>query len=401
MAIRRDVLKGLAGATVAGAGLISRLARAGLPAGAVESAVLEALPGTRPLIKRSFRPPNFETPVAYFNELFTRNDAFFVRYHLAGIPQVDARDWRLRIGGESAGKSVEFTLDDLQKNFEQVEIAAVIQCSGNRRGLFEPHVPGIQWGYGGMGNARWRGVRLKDVLATAGVGRDALEVVFDGADAALLPATPDFVKSLPVWKALEDSTLIALEMNGEALPHWHGYPARLVVPGWTATYWVKHLSSINVIAKPFDGFWMKTAYRIPKGVFPTAMGFTSQDTEVNTPVTDIMVNSLITNMESGKKFHFGQPIDMQGIAWDGGFGIRAVEVSTDGGQQWRATGLGQDAGRFSWRQWHFPFRPEQKGPYSLMFRATSQSGATQTAQLTPNPAGYHHNLIQVLDLVVA
>ena len=154
--------------------------------------MLEALPGKKPLIKRSFRPPNYETPLKYFNELFTPNDAFFVRYHLDGIPQVDARSWRLRLDGEAAEKAVEFTLDELKKNFEHVEIAAVNQCSGNRRGLYEPHVPGIQWGYGGMGNARWRGVRLKDVLAKAGVRKDAVEVVLDGADTALLPATPDF-----------------------------------------------------------------------------------------------------------------------------------------------------------------------------------------------------------------
>jgi DMSO/TMAO reductase YedYZ molybdopterin-dependent catalytic subunit len=401
MALRRDLLKGLVGAAVTSAGgFIPRLSSAGLPSGALEAGILETLPGKKPLIKRSYRPPNFETPVSYFNELFTPNDAFFVRYHLAGIPQVDVREWRLRIGGEAAEKTLEFTLDELTKHFEQVEIAAVNQCSGNRRGLFEPHVPGIQWGYGAMGNARWRGIRLKDVLSKAGIGREALEVVLDGADAALLPATPDFVKSLPIWKAIDENTLIAFQMNGEPLPHWNGYPARLVVPGWTATYWVKHLRSISIVAKPFDGFWMKTAYRVPKGVFPTTQGFTSQDSDVNTPVTDIMVNSLVTNIESGQQFPLGHPIDIHGVAWDGGFGIQTVEVSIDGGQRWRNTGLGQDAGRFSWRPWHYPFRPEQKGAFNLMFRATNRAGAAQTSKLTPNPAGYHHNLIQALDIVV-
>jgi DMSO/TMAO reductase YedYZ molybdopterin-dependent catalytic subunit len=401
MTIRRDILKGMAGATVAAlaGGVLPRVPRAELPAGTLESAVREALPGKKPLIKRSFRPPNFETPVSYFNELFTPNDAFFVRYHHTGIPQVAADSWRLRVGGESATKSVEFTLAELKRNFEQVEVAAVNQCSGNRRGLFEPHVPGIQWGYGGMGNARWRGVRVKDVLTRAGIERGALEVVFDGADSALLPATPDFVKSLPMAKAIDENTLIAFAMNGKALPHWNGAPARLVVPGWTATYWVKHLSSINVVARPYDGFWMKTAYRIPKGAFPTTV-FTSQDTEANTPITDIMVNSLVTNMESARTFKLGEPIDVHGIAWDGGSGIRTVEVSADGGQQWRAVTLGTDAGNFSWRPWRYPFRPESKGAHKLMFRATSKAGATQTSKLISNPAGYHHNLIQALDIVV-
>ena len=363
--------------------------------------MLEALAGKKPLIKRSFRPPNFETPVEFFNTLYTPNDAFFVRYHLAAIPQVDARAWRLRVGGDSAERPREFTLDELRTGFEQVEIAAVNQCSGNRRGLFEPHVPGIQWGYGGMGNARWRGVRLRDVLAKAGLRKDAVEVVLDGADAAVIAATPDFVKSLPVWKALDENTLIALEMNGEALPHWNGFPARLVVPGWTATYWVKQLTSINAVARPFDGFWMKTAYRVPKGAFSASEAFDSQSTEANTPVTSMVVNSLVTNVASGQKLSVGRTLDVKGIAWDGGAGIRTVEVSVDGGRQWRAARLGEDAGRFSWRQWTFPFSSREVGAHTLMVRATSRSGAAQSTALTPNPAGYHHNLIQAVEIVVA
>lgn len=408
MTIRRDVLKGIAGAAVAGgpiAGLLSRAAGAqapgGLPSGASEAGILEALPGKKPLIKRSFRPPNFETPVKFFNELYTPNDAFFVRYHLATVAQVNARDWRLRVGGDSAVKPREFTLEELRRNFEQVEIAAVNQCSGNRRGLFTPHVPGIQWGYGGMGNARWRGVRLRDVLAKAGVRKQAVEVVLDGADTGVIPATPDFVKSLPIGKALDEHTLIALDMNGEPLPHWHGFPARLVVPGWTATYWVKQLTSIDVVAKPFDGFWMKTAYRLPRDAFRASDAFASQDTEVNTPVTSMVVNSLVTNVESGQRFAAGQAIEVKGIAWDGGHGIRTVEVSRDKGQRWRPVELGEDAGRFSWRPWRFRFQPDRAGAHSLMFRATSRAGETQSMHLVANPAGYHHNLIQALDIDVA
>lgn len=402
MTIRRDVLKGLAGAALAG-GPLARLAAqpGGLPAGALESAVLDALPGKRPLIKRSFRPPNYETPVEIFNELYTPNDAFFVRYHLAGIAQASERDWRLRIGGDGALRPREFTLSQLRRDFAQVEIAAVNQCSGNRRGLFQPHVPGIQWGYGGMGNARWRGVRLRDVLARAGIGKEAVEVVFDGADAGVMAATPDFVKSLPVSKALDENTLIAFDMNDAALPHWNGYPARLVVPGWTATYWVKQLTAINIVSKPFDGFWMKTAYRVPKGAFSAADVFASQETEANTPITSMVVNSLVTNATSGLQLDVGQAFDIRGIAWDGGSGISKVEVSADRGQQWQAVTLGEDAGRFSWRQWTFPFRTRETGTHTLMFRATSRAGATQPFELTPNPAGYHHNLVQTLEVRAA
>ena len=131
-----------------------------------------------------------------------------------------------------------------------VEIVAVNQCSGNRRGLFQPHVTGVEWGYGAMGCARWKGVRLKDLLDKVGVKKEAIEVAFGGADGPAIDKTPDFVKSIPVWKAMDENTLIAYEMNGEPLPHFNGFPARLIVPGWTGTYWMKHLTSVNVLTKP-------------------------------------------------------------------------------------------------------------------------------------------------------
>lgn len=401
MAKRRDVLRGLAGAALGAAGLPAARALAdGLPAGAVESGVLAALPGKRPLIKRSFRPPNYETPVEYFRELYTPNDAFFVRYHLASIPVLNPELWRLRIGGDAAGAAREFTLAELSRGFEQVEVTAVNQCSGNRRGLFTPHVPGIQWGYGGMGNARWGGVRLRDVLEKAGVRREAVEVVFDGADAGVLAATPDFAKSLPVDRALDEHTLIALRMNGKPLPRWHGAPARLVVPGWTATYWVKHLTSVTVASRPFDGFWMKTAYRLPAGAFAASDPFPSQGTEANVPITSMVVNSLVTSIANGTRVQRGATLPVAGIAWDGGRGISRVEVSEDGGRQWREAALGEDAGRFSWRQWRYEFRAREAGARRLLVRATNRAGETQGTQLVANPAGYHHNLVQSLDLEV-
>ena len=255
-------------------------------------------PGKKPLIKRTFRPPNFETPLADLRQPYTANDAFFVRYHLALIPEVDARTWRLRVGGRSAQRPLELSLEELKRGFERVSIAAINQCSGNRRGLFTPRAAGVQWTYGAMGNAKWSGVRLRDVLNRVGVSADALEVVLDGADRGLLPSTPDFVKSLPIERALDENTLIAFEMNGRPLPHWNGAPARLVVPGWTATYWVKHLTEIRIEPVAFDGFWMKSGYRIPTGAFPGAR-FASQETAETTPITEILVNSLVTSHASG------------------------------------------------------------------------------------------------------
>jgi DMSO/TMAO reductase YedYZ molybdopterin-dependent catalytic subunit len=371
-----------------------------LPSGTLDSAVLEALPGKRPLIKRSFRAPNFETPTAYFNEAITPNDAFFVRWHLSNIPEVSVETWRLKIGGDAAEAPYELTLDELRK-FEPVELVAVCQCSGNRRGLSSPHVAGVEWGYGAMGNARWKGVRLKDILQRAKLKKDALEIALDGAETGANPATPDFVKSIPVWKAMDENTLIAYEMNGAPLPHWNGFPARLVLPGWTGTYWMKQLVSLQAISKPLGGFWMNPAYRIPLGKFPLIDRFVSQESAVNTPITEIVVNSLITNLQDGQKVGAGRAVEVKGIAWDGGYGIKLVEVSIDGGRSWRPAELGKDLGRYSFRQWRYGFTPRDRGQVTVMAKATNTRGGTQTFDLIFNPAGYHNNVVQKINLQVA
>jgi DMSO/TMAO reductase YedYZ molybdopterin-dependent catalytic subunit len=368
---------------------------AGLPAGVRASAVLDALPGKKPLIKLSYRPPNYETPIEYFREAITPNDAFFVRYHLAVIPEIDVKTWKISVGGDGASGQAELTLQDLQA-MPATEVVAVNQCSGNRRGLFQPHVPGVEWGYGAMGCARWKGARLKDVLDKVGLKKEAVEILFDGADGPVVDKTPDFIKSIPVWKAIEDTTLIAYEMNGQPLPHFNGYPARLVVPGWTGTYWMKHLTSIKALLKPESSFWMSAAYRIPLGKFPLVARFTSQDTAANTPITEMVVNSLITSHSDGAEVKVGSLLG--GIAWDGGYGIRAVEISSDGGKTWSAATLGSDLGRYAFRTWSFPL--QNKGKQTVMARASNAIGATQTAELILNPAGYHHNVMHSMALTV-
>ena len=397
---RRRILKAAAGVlgtwgmsdALAAVGSMAEIGFAELPDGALAEQNLHALPGKLPLIRKTFRPPNFETPIQYFRTPITQNRAFFVRYHLAAIPEVAAKDWTLTVGGESAERELKLTLAQMKKEFKPAQVTAVCQCSGNRRGLFEPHVPGVEWGVGAMGNAVWRGVRLKDVLAKAGVKADALEVVFDGADHAPLEKTPDFVKSLPLEMAMDENTLIAFEMNGEPLPHWNGFPARLVVPGWTGTYWVKQLVSVKVVAKPEGNFWMSAAYRLPKGRFKTP-SFKSQVAAANEPITTMVVNSLITSLKTGQQLRRGQPLLVKGVAWDGGSGIAQVEVSTDGAT-WHAAKLGKDLGRFSFREFSFSMPTREPGSHVVMARATSRAGETQVNQLIHNPAGYHHNVIQ-------
>ena len=371
---------------------------AALSQGTRDEAVLEALPGKKPLIKLTYRPPNYETPIEYFRTPLTPNDAFFVRYHLADIPEVDAKTWRLAVGGDGANDQIELSLDDL-KAMPATEIVAVNQCSGNRRGLFNPHVPGVEWGYGAMGCARWRGARLKDVLDKVGVKKEAIEIVLDGADGPVVDKTPDFVKSIPVSKAMEETPLIAYEMNGGPLPHFNGFPARLIVPGWTGTYWIKHIVSIRVVTKPFDGFWMKSAYRIPTGKFPVVARFISQETEANTPITEMVVNSLLTSHRDGAAVNAGN-VTVSGVAWDGGYGIRTVEISTEGGAVWSAAKLGEDLGRFAFRPWSHELIAKPGGN-TVTVRATNAIGQTQTASLILNPAGYHHNVMQTVALNAA
>ena len=396
MLTRRDLL--LAGA---GGWLAARE-----PANATQSAasaevrqVRAALPGKEALIQHAFPPPNFETPLADLAAPFTPNDVFFVRYHLAVIPRVDPASWRLKVGGASAKRALTLSLTELRR-FPRVSLAAVNQCSGNRRGLFSPRVPGVQWTNGAMGNALWSGVRLRDVLQQAGVAPEAVEVVFGGADSAVLPATPAFVKSLPVEVALDEHTLIALEMNGAPLPHWNGAPARLVVPGWTGTYWMKHLTDIRIEPKPFEGFWMKGAYRVPTGVFPGAR-FLSQETPETTPITQMLVNSLIVSPASGARLTRGAPVQLSGKAWDGGAGIEAVEVSVDGRRSWRSATLGKDLGRFAWREFRVPIDTSRSGRIEFAVRARSRDGAQQPDQLTFNPGGYHDNIVQTVAVEVA
>ncbi len=405
---RRAIIKALgAGSAVLAWGPLARSLQAQtiatpgalLPAGTLDEAILDQLPGKQKLIKLSYRPPNYETPLAAFDHAVTPNDQFFVRYHLAGLPELsDLKTWSLSIGGDAIDRPATYTLDDLKHNFPVVTVAAVCQCSGNRRGFSTPHVPGVQWGYGAMGSASWTGVRLKDVLAKSGIKTGAVEIALNGADLPVLEETPDFQKSLPIDRALDSNVLIAFAMNGEKLPLLNGFPARLVVPGWTATYWMKHITTIEIRQKPFDGFWMRKAYRVPKGMFATDYAFATQDDDKTTPITQILVNSLITNLTDDMRISAGG-FTVKGIAWDGGHGIRTVEVSVDGGAHWTHAKLAKDLGRFAFREWGLDVTGLPPGPITVMARATALDGSTQVDRLAFNPAGYHNNVVQKIPLI--
>jgi DMSO/TMAO reductase YedYZ molybdopterin-dependent catalytic subunit len=346
----------------------------------------------RDLIRRSERPTNYETPIEDLNSLYTPANKLFVRSHLPNTATTPIEKWEIRIEGEGIEKPMKLSIEQLKNNFPAVEIPAVVMCAGNRRSEFQPRVTGVQWGKGAIGNGLWKGVRLKDILQKAGVKPSTIEVAFNGADFPSLPGTPDFIKSIPLTRALDDSTLLAYEYNGAPLPLDNGYPVRLVVPGWVATYWVKQVVEIHALTKPSDSFWMKKAYRIDKGKFPAVeKGFASQENETSAPITEMVVNSIITNLQDGQKLKVGREFRVQGFAWDGGRGIQKVEVSIDGGATWTDATLGAQPGPYSWRQFTHAFKPAKGHEYRILARATNGAAQTQPAASVANGPGYHNN----------
>jgi sulfite dehydrogenase len=358
---------------------------------------LARFPEKTDLILLTSRPPQLETPVHFFKEYITPNDALFVRWHIANVPtSVVLNSWRLKVSGNT-GQDLLLSMDALKK-FERVTYTAVIQCSGNGRSFFEPRVAGGEWGNGAMGNVTWTGARLRDILGKAGLKEGSVDVSFNGLDTPPLPTVPDFVKSLPVDKALEDDIIVAYEMNGAPLPMLNGFPARLIVPGWYATYWVKALSEITVLSKPFEGFWVKKAYRIPDD--PCGCVPPGTEPKKTVPITRMTTRSLIVDPVAKAEFRVDQPVEIMGIAFSGGHGIKNVVVSVDGGKNWSDAKLGEERGKYSWTQWSHAWRPTKSGEYTLMAKATNSIGESQPFEGLWNPAGYLWNRIERTEVLV-
>jgi DMSO/TMAO reductase YedYZ molybdopterin-dependent catalytic subunit len=356
-------------------------------------------PGKTDLILLTSRPPQLETPLKYFETAITPNEAFYVRYHVPPPTEVDLSTWRLKVTG-LIDRPLEFSLDDLQSKFPRTSVVAVNQCSGNGRGYSSPRVFGGQWANGAMGNAEWTGVRLRDILSAASVRAGAVEVSFNGVDQPVMPTVPHFAKSLAVSRIMEDpNVIVAYQMNTQPLPMLNGFPARLIVPGWYATYWVKHLSEITVLDKEFDGFWMRKAYLIPD----TPCGCVEPGTAPahTVPINRLDVRSLIITPSSGQRLPAKKATALKGIAFDSGYGIQEVEVSTDDGASWRSAQLGKDLGNYSFREFSFEWIPPRTGSYTLMARATNRIGESQPAAALWNPAGYLRNVVERVNVMVA
>ncbi len=363
---------------------------------------LVAYPQKRPLIRLTSRPPQLETPMSVFAEgAITPNDAFFVRYHLAGSPPS-----RELLGGDAFRLSVEghvqsplsLGVAELARRFETAAVVAVNQCSGNGRGLFQPRVPGGQMGNGAMGCARWEGVRLSDVLKAAGVKPGARQVLLDGLDKPPTPGIPDFVKALEMDQAVDPEILLATRMNGEPLPWLNGYPLRVVVPGHYGTYWIKHLHRVTVVDADYKGYWMDPAYRIPDD--PCAHVEPGTKPRHTVPISRFNVRSFITSLMDGSRVPSGRTTLLRGIAFDGGAGIREVVVSDDEGRTWRAAELGRDHGRHAFREWTLAWTPPGTGDRVLWARATNRLGQSQPLEPLWNPAGYMRNVVEPVKVKV-
>lgn len=352
-----------------------------------------------PMLVVNDRPPCLETPWKYFREDITPNDAFYVRWHLQSIPTyVELDSWRLHIGG-AVDTPLELSMDDLRRlASDGDEVVAVNQCSGNSRHFAAPNVPGVQWKNGAMGNARWGGIALSKLLKRAGLKKDAVEVVFDGLDEGSPETVPDFAKSLAIEHALSPEVLIAYSMNEQPLPLLNGFPARLVVPGWYATYWVKALHRITVLPKVFDGYWMAKAYKLPSN--PNGEEKPDQLSKDMVRIHQMNVRSFFTSPDHRSQVPKAMPVELSGIAFDGGNGIRSVEVSADGGMTWLPAKLGNDLGRFSFRRWSFTWVPIERRAYRLRVRATNRHGETQPEVAGWNRSGYMRNVIEELQLQV-
>jgi DMSO/TMAO reductase YedYZ molybdopterin-dependent catalytic subunit len=351
------------------------------------------------MILQRTSPPWLETPFdIYDKSVITPNNQHYVSWHWATYPeQINVDTFRLAVRGE-VDKALSLSLNDIQ-SLPQFEIVAVNQCAGNSRMLMVPRVAGAQWWLGSLSNAKWTGVRLKDVLDRAGVKAGAIQVRFGGLDEPVVTDGPKFLKSVTVDHARDGEVMIAYGMNGEQLPMLNGFPLRLVVPGWSGVYWVKMLNDIEVLSKPDTNYWTSTAYRVPDvpnhTVKPGDKGFRLIPVTGNTP------RSFITNVHNGDQLKAATATLVRGIAFGGDCGVARVDASIDDGKSWHPTELGPDQGKYSLRQWQTQLTLPAAGARTLMVRCTNTAGLAQPSFPVWNPSGYLYNTIESTHVITA
>ncbi len=358
-----------------------------------------AFPEKRPLITYSDRPPLLESPRYVFTKAITPNDEFFVRWHMPVIPtHVEIEDYRISING-LVDKHIFISLDNLKNDFEQVEITAALQCGGNSRSAFNPITSGIQWGSGAMGCAKWKGVRLNDLLAKAGLNKDARWINFNGSDKAAFHKTPNFARELEI-NELKDDIIVAYEMNAEELPYLNGYPVRLIIPGAYSDSWVKMLDNITVTQEYKELFYMDKAYRIADNSCECE---TQSNRATKTkPITTMNVKSYIGYPTDKTLIKAKSNVVVRGVAFDSGHGIKEVLISFNSGKTWESSQLLQELSPFAFREFRFAFKPMQKGEVTIMAKAINNLGEEQpfAKDIQWNHGGYKYNGIDSVTIEV-
>jgi len=363
-----------------------------LPGGPSLRPTTPAFPGKGEMIVQRISPPLLETPMEVFREgIITPNDRMFVRWNWPMPTEVKAAEHRVAVGG-AVKQAVSLTLDEIAAAGQTMEVVAINQCAGNGRGLSEPRVTGTQWGNGAMGCAKWTGVRLKDVLAKAGLGAGAKRVRFAGLDVPLTEGAPQFIKSIPMDIAMRDDVLVAWAMNDEPLSILHGFPLRIVVPGWFSTYWVKMLSTIEVLTGEDDSYYVADSYRMPaQPITPEAKDFPT------VPITAMPPRAFFTSHTDGETVELGKPLTLEGIAMGGDAALERVDLV---GKGWEIPcDLGPDeGGPYAFRRWSVKL-PQVAGDFAdVGVRARNVNGAVQPEALVWNPSGYARNVIERISL---
>lgn len=398
-----------------GAGLTAMAAAVGgfipfhrwMPSGLIPAALAEGLgdfrlPGKDGLTVLNDRPINAETPAHLLDDDVTPNSRHFVRNN-GTVPAIAEKmelgDWTLTVDGE-VDRPLQLTLDDLKNQFEVVRLKLQLECGGNGRAAFNPPAKGNQWTVGAIGNAEWTGVRYRDVLAAAGVKGNVVYTAHYGMDGHLSgdPNKLPISRGVPIAKAMEPHSLIAFEMNGEGIPTLHGFPVRVVCPGWpgsTSQKWLRRIQLRDVV---HDGPKMTgTSYRVPR--YPVAPG-TKVPKEDFVIIESMPVKSLITKPRNGVKVA-AKALQIRGHAWAGDRAVQAVHVSVDFGASWVKAELAPPPNRYAWQRWRASIELPQAGYYEVWARATDEAGLMQPFAINWNPKGYLNNSMHRIAVTVA
>ena len=382
---RRRFLTGVASASALAAAGIREARAQAAPPGTIENDAVKKLK-VPAMQYHSERPLTGSVPAHEHDFDVTPGERMFVRNNLL-TPEIDIDAHRLTIKG-LVDKELSFSVFELPKMFRSVNIQGMLECAGSGRSAYQPAASGTPWSpTGGMGCPKWGGVRLADVLKAAGVKPNAAHVAGQGGDPGMVPGAAPVIRSIPMAKAMEENTLIAWAMNDAPLPWIHGYPLRLVVPGWVGSASTKWLHTLSVLDAPFKGTYMDSSYRVPR--VPVEPGQKMPPDSVSAEAWP--VKSIITSPAPNARFKSSAPIAVRGRAWVGEGAVERVEISSDEGRSWQRAALARAGDKYAWRTFTFEFRPGRAGYLSFLARAWDDRGNAQPAVPYWNPLGYFWN----------